>query len=229
MFPPSPPTPPHPRPAGSVLFDAHLPGMVARTRLPPLHSPEAGDGELGDARSTSQNDCGIGQSEGEADRVEHDHGVRHLKSATPCPSGPGQRCSSPHESPCQRSMRSESGAIIARLRVPCEIAALRATVIAAVTSCAAVSTAIQSRTPAKRGNVTAVTIARIASTTMSSARVRPRRMGRNKGSGDCPSGIQTMRRKAIKRENCGLTERARKRYVLSRPHVAMRHSPCPRV
>src|SRR6266566_854922 len=44
------------------------------------------------------------------------------------------------------------------------------------TSWAAVSTAIQSRTPARRGSVIAVTMARIASTTTSSARVRPRRM-----------------------------------------------------
>src|SRR6185312_9060504 len=36
-----------------------------------------------------------------------------------------------------------------------------------------------------------------------------------------------MRRKARKREKCGLTEAARKRYVVSRPHVAMRHGPCP--
>src|SRR3989442_9635764 len=74
------PTPPHPRPAGSALFDAHLPGMVARTRLPPLHSPEAGNGEPGEARSKSQNDCGIGQSESKSDPLAIDPGAPNLES-----------------------------------------------------------------------------------------------------------------------------------------------------
>src|SRR6266851_984975 len=150
-------------------------------------------------------------------------------SVTPCRSGPGQRCTAPQESPTQRSMRSESAAISTRARVPCMTAECRATATAAVTSWAAVFTANQSRKPARLGSVTPVTMARIASTTTSSARVRPRRMGRNKGRSGYATGIGTMRRKARKREICGLTETPRKRYLLSRPHVALRHGPCPRV
>src|SRR5437879_2934372 len=51
--------------------------------------------------------------------------------------------------------------------------------------------------------------------------------GRNRGRSRWLTGIETLRRKARKRENCGLTERAQKRYVVSQPHVARRHSPCP--
>src|SRR2546429_1616385 len=59
--------------------------------------------------------------------------------ATPCRSGPGQRCRSSHALSHQRSIRSESAAITARLRVPCMTAALRATAIAPITSWAAAS------------------------------------------------------------------------------------------
>src|SRR5437773_5530063 len=49
--------------------------------------------------------------------------------ATPGPPGPGQRYMPPHALSHQRSIRSESAAITARLRVPCMTAALRATAI----------------------------------------------------------------------------------------------------
>src|SRR6266545_8143648 len=95
-----------------------------------------------------------------------------------------------------------------------------------VTSWAAALTAIQSRTCVRRGSVMAVTMARMASTAASSARVVPRRMDGNKGGTGRPSGTRTMRRKARKCENCGLTRQARKGYVVCRPYVAMRHGPC---
>ena len=98
-------------------------------------------------------------------------------SVTPRSPGPGHRSKSPHVSPCQRSMRSESAAMTARARVPCMTAAFWATANAVVTSWAAVLTAIQSRRAAMRGIVTAITMATIATITMSSASVMPRRMG----------------------------------------------------
>src|SRR2546426_585038 len=101
-----------------------------------------------------------------------------------------------------------------REREPSNTAALRATARAVLTSTAARSTATQSSQPHKRGSVTAVTTPRMASTTASSAREKPRRMARELATAGRQRGTRTMQRTAKTRGNCGLTQLCRKSYVV---------------
>src|SRR5438552_16990819 len=130
--------------SGLHPFDAHLPGMVACSGYHRLTLPRR-DTVMVATRVPRRNTTVVLDSPHARPIGSKTTTGFDTSRATPCRSGPGQRWRSPHESPRQRSIRNESAALTARLRVPCMTAALRATAIAVITSWAAVSTAIQSQ------------------------------------------------------------------------------------